>query len=114
MKLMTKAIAAALPPIYTQETLGEEANVVVKFFCPWNQWTWYASEAMTVFGDEETEAPMSEWREGHDVLCFGVVVGFERELGYWRLSELEGVRGPMGLRIERDLHWTPRPLRECK
>ena len=29
------------------------------------------------------------------------------ELGYVRLSELEAVRGPMGLPVERDLHFAP-------
>jgi len=28
------------------------------------------------------------------------------ELGYVRLSELESVRGPLGLKIERDYHFT--------
>jgi hypothetical protein len=30
------------------------------------------------------------------------------ELGYVRLSEIEGVRGPLGLPVERDLHFTAR------
>lgn len=29
------------------------------------------------------------------------------ELGYVRLSELDALRGPMGLRIERDKHFMP-------
>ena len=29
--------------------------------------------------------------------------GFEKELGYFSLSELESVRGPYGVGIERDL-----------
>jgi len=40
------------------------------------------------------------------------VEGQEKELGYFSLAELEGVRGPMGLAIERDLHWTPKTLAE--
>ena len=30
------------------------------------------------------------------------------ELGSVSIAELESVRGPFGLGIERDLHWTPR------
>jgi hypothetical protein len=58
--------------------------------------TWYASEF-----------------DGED-LFFGLVVGFEIELGSFSLSELEGVRGPLGLPIERDLYYEPRTLRELK
>ena len=63
----------------------------------WSSWTWYASE----FDPEEG-------------LFFGVVVGLEREFGYFSLEELEGIRGPGGLTIERDLYWTPTPLKECR
>ena len=35
---------------------------------------------------------------------FGLVDGLEAELGYFWLSELTGVRGPLGLPIERDLY----------
>ncbi len=41
-----------------------------------------------------------------------MVDGYCRELGYFVLSELEEVRGPMGLPIERDLHWEPKMLEE--
>ena len=30
------------------------------------------------------------------------------DLGYVHLPELEGFRGPLGLRIERDMYWRPR------
>ena len=35
-----------------------------------------------------------------------------KELGYVSLKELEEVRGPMGLPIERDLYWQPKTLEE--
>ena len=40
-----------------------------------------------------------------DYLFFGYVVGFENELGYFVLSELESV-SYHGLRIERDVFFT--------
>jgi len=49
--------------------------------------------------------------DGQDTF-FGLVEGQEKELGYFSLVELQGVRGPMGLPIERDLHWTPKMLAE--
>ena len=91
MKLMTKKIIQRIPKLYATEK--EDAPIVhVKFFAPWNAWTWYATEF-----------------DGKD-LFFGLVNGFEREWGYFRLSELESVRGPAGLRIERDRFFTPRPV----
>ena len=95
--LMPREIAAQLPPLYANEGQGEEAIAHLKLFTPWTNWTWYASE----YDPEER-------------LCFGVVVGHERELGYFSLDELEAIRGPGGLRIERDLYWKAKPLKECR
>jgi len=97
MELLPKHIQEVLPPLYSQEEKGEEAVALVKFFTPWTSWTWYASE----YDPEER-------------LCFGIVVGHERECGYFSLTELEAITGPGGLRIERDLYWSPRPLKECR
>jgi len=94
MELMTDAIRRALPPLYSQESLGGDAVAQVKYFTPDGQWTWLATEF-----------------DGVDIF-FGLVEGFEKELGLFRLSELRSARGPMGLKIERDLYWTPKPLRE--
>ena len=49
-----------------------------------------------------------------DDIFFGFVIGFEPEFGYFSLSELESVRGPLGLLIERDLHFEPKSLEELK
>ena len=51
--------------------------------------------------------------EGGDIF-FGFVIGFEPEFGYFSLSELESVRGPLGLPIERDLHFKPKSLEELR
>lgn len=96
MKLVTKKIAAALPALYANEKVVDPM-VIVKFFTPDSNWTWYATEY-----DPEQE------------LFFGFVQGFEGELGYFSLDELESATGPMGLHIERDRHWTPVPLSEAK
>ena len=94
MKLLTKEILEKLPKLYTQEEKGLDAVAVVKFFTPDSNWTWYATEF-----------------DGED-LFFGLVDGFEKEIGYFRLSELQSVKGALGLPIERDMYFKPKTLRE--
>lgn len=96
MMLLTQANRTALPLLYSQEKRGEEAIAHVKFFCPWNNWTWYATE----FDGEDT--------------FFGLVVGHETEIGYFSLSEMESVNGPGRLKIERDRHFKPCTIAECR
>jgi hypothetical protein len=96
MELMPGKIRAALPPLYSQENKGLEAVAPVKFFVPAGSWTWYATEF-----------------DGDDLL-FGLVSGFEVELGYFSLRELDGVRDQLGLPIERDLYYSPTTLKEIQ
>jgi hypothetical protein len=65
---------------------------VVKLFCPWGGATWLLTELDP---------------EDHDI-AFGLCdLGMGcPELGSVRLSEIGNVRGPGGLRIERDMHFT--------
>lgn len=91
MKLLTDEIRHRLPPLYANEH-EPDPLVQVKFFTPWTGWTWYAIEF-----------------DGDDTL-FGLVEGLDAELGYFSLSELESVRGPGGLRIQRDMYFQPTPL----
>ena len=44
-----------------------------------------------------------------DVICFGLVDGFEREWGDFSLAEIHALRGPFGLPVERDLYFEPGP-----
>ncbi len=92
MKLLTEEIKKNLPKLYATEKIPPAEKVcVVKFFQPWGSWTWYAVEF-----DGEGQ-------------FFGLVDGFELEWGYFSLSELQSIKGPGGLGIERDLHFgTPR------
>ncbi len=95
MKLMTKELLCKLPKLYSTES-DKDPKVICKFFTPWSNWTWYATE----FDGEDT--------------FFGYVVGFDKEIGYFSLSELESVNGPFGLKVERDLYFDPQPLSEVK
>ncbi len=92
--LLNKESRGKLPELYDGEELGLNALAQVKFFTPDSNWTWYASEF-----------------DGEDIF-FGLVSGLEVELGYFSLSELQEVRGPWGLPIERDLHFEPQTLKE--
>ena len=94
MHLLTNAIRRQLPPLYANEEQGTDALAIVKFFTPDSSWTWYASEF-----------------DGEDVF-FGLAVGVEPELGYFRLSELQAVRGKLGLPVERDKFFESTSLRE--
>lgn len=94
MVLLTKEVLKKLPPLYSQEEKGLEAVAIVKFFTPDSNWTWYATEF-----------------DGDD-LFFGLVDGFEKEIGYFRLSELKSVKGALGLPIERDMYFKPKSLKK--
>ena len=101
MKLLTKEIRKAIPPMYSQDGLGGKSVVHMKMFTPDSSWTWYVTEGEPIFDDDNNEI---------DYKFFGLVDGFEKELGYFMLSELEKVKGPLGLPIERDLYWDATPL----
>ena len=101
MQLLTDDVKAIIPALYSTDdgdtdTLGARM-VTVKFFTPWSNWTWYVLEGA---------------EEDGDYLFYGYVEGLENEFGYFTLRELEQVKGPFGLTIERDLYWTPKPISE--
>lgn len=87
---------AVRTPLYSQENEADPV-AVVKFFDPCGSWTWFATEY-----DPATRT------------FFGLVKGFEEELGYFSLDELESVKGPLGIGIERDLYFKPTPLSALK
>jgi len=107
-RLLDDETRARLPPLYSQEVLGLEAIALLKFFTSDSNWTWWASEGSLV----DEDGYMDTDKTKADFIFFGLVSGLETELGYFALSELESVRGPLGLPIERDLHYRPKTLRE--
>jgi len=60
-----------------------------QLFTPWSNWTWYVMEY-----DSEDR-------------CFGFVKGHDAEFDYFSLRGLASLRGPAGLGVERDRHFTP-------
>ncbi len=106
--LLDAETRARLPKLYSTDERGLEALAQVKFFTPDSNWTWYATEGSPVDEDSFYDTD----KEKVDFIFFGLVAGHEVELGYFALSELEEARGPLGLPIERDLHFEPTALRE--
>ena len=89
MKLLTKKIEEKLAKFPLYSTDGQkEKEVIVKFFNPYGPGRWYACEG--------------EKQDNGDWLFFGLVELFEKEWGYFRLSELQSIKTPFGLGIERD------------
>lgn len=96
MPLLTQDILRRLPPLYATEDVAAADKVAqAKLFTPWSRWTWYVIEY-----------------DPGDRVFFALVVGFETEFGIVSLDELQTVRGPGGLRIERDQHFRPARLRD--
>lgn len=92
MKLMTKEIEEKLlaAPIGSKDGQGMDAEVIVKYFNPVGAGSWYILEG--------------EKQDDGDWLLYGLCSIFETEYGYVLLSELENLRLPFGLTIERDLY----------
>lgn len=94
MKLLTDELKTAL--IANNVDAREADHIpVVKLFVPWGSGTWLLTEMEP------------------DGLCFGLCdpgLG-SPELGYVSIEEMEAIRGPGGLTIERDLYFhTDKPL----
>lgn len=97
-KLLTKADLKLLPPYGAQDGKGDDAIAYVKFFTPFSNWTWYATE-----------------QDLENGCLFGLVFGFETELGSWSMEEMAQVKGPGGCPgVERDRFFKPMTLREIK
>lgn len=87
MKILTKSIQNKL-----QKAAHSSMKPIVKFFNPCGAATWL------ICSMEENNDTM--W--GYADLGMGCV-----EFGTISLSELQSVRLPFNLKIERDLHWQP-------
>jgi len=93
MKLLTKEIEKKLPSIEEAKACDDKI-VQIKYFHPLSNWTWY------VVG----------YTDGQ---FWGLVDGDFLEAGLISLEELKSVK-LLGLGIERDLHFEPKPMSEIK
>ena len=94
-KLITKEIATKA---MKQFRLGSDMSqlVVAKFFDPYGSGSWFLMNIDPEDGD----------------YCWGIVKGFEVEVGSFSVSELSALRKFGIPRIERDLYFEPRPAKE--
>jgi len=86
MKLLTAELKKKLTKAgYTN------MNPICKLFTPWGRSTWLITgiEDGILYGFADLGMGCVEW---------GSIASIE---------ELESIRGPFGLKIERDLYWTP-------
>ncbi len=98
--LMTRELGETIPALGTNDDVQDYDDVFApaKLFSPYNGWTWYITEWDPATG-----------------LCFGLVKGFETELGYFDLTELAGVTVLGNVpAVERDLHWDPATIGEIQ
>ena len=99
-QLMTEKLADTIPALGATENAADYDDVLAraKLFSPYSHWTWYITEM-----DRETGQ------------CFGLVEGFEKEIGYFALTELAETTMLGGVpAVERDLYWEPKTLSEIK
>ncbi len=100
--LFPDEVRETLPRMYEQEN-KVSAKAMVKFFTPWTDWTWYASEGSAIVDESGQEI---------DYMFFGLVIGNFVEYGYFSLSSLKALHGPMEFRVERDTLFEPTSLDE--
>jgi hypothetical protein len=95
-KLTEEIKGRGIPPLYAQENASDPVVYLEMriFNFPWR---WFVTEC---------EIEHDAW----DILFFGYVCGFEKEWGYFRLSELEET--PRVLFVEYD--FKPLPFSELK
>lgn len=98
-KLIPEQLISEIPPLYaTEELKDDEKLCLFKLFTPDSNWSWYIIEIS---------------KEDNNV-CYGFVQGLESELGYFSLEELESLKGPLGMEVERDLSFIPTLLSQIK
>lgn len=92
MKLMTKELEKKFEnfPLCSQDGKCGNAEVVVKYFNPYGAGTWLITEG--------------EKQQNGDWLLYGYCHIHFWSWGHVILSELQSIKFPLGLGIERDLH----------
>ena len=97
-QLMSRTLAARIPALGAHDETADLDDVLVpaKLFSPYTGWRWY----------------IAEW-DARTGRCFGLVQGFENELGTFDLTELAEATVLGGVpAVERDLYWNPKTLGE--
>lgn len=99
-KLLPDKIKKKIPKLYSTEKIPMyRKKAVAKLFSPYSNFTWFILEGEP---------------DGDDFIMFSYTIGYEKELGYVSLSELEGctaMDGKLPL-VELDEHFRPQTLRQ--
>jgi hypothetical protein len=98
MKLITEEFELLFKdyPLYSQESESDPL-VVAKLFDPCGSATWFILEYDPV-----------------EKIAFSYVQGLiEDEFGYTSITELESIKGPLGIGIEQDLYFQQKKLSDC-
>lgn len=96
MKLITKEIEEAIkntPYGSTEDVELDNKKVIARFFNPTGAGTWYVLEN-------------DDWENGR-VVFGAATLGYGLELGSISIDELESLKLPLGLTIERDISVEP-------
>jgi len=96
MRLMTETLLKRLAEVGEQDI--PDPIVVAHFFNPCGSGDWYVTaycpEDRVIFGWAEVIPGMGEW-------------------GYTSIDELQSLKGPFGIGIERDLYWKEKRASEA-
>lgn len=95
MQLITKEIAKKLQSQFPKGS-DMDQDVIVKFFDNYGDWRWYGM-------NQDPNDPDYLW---------GIVKGFEIEIGSFSISELESLKSFGTNRIERDKFFKSMPAKE--
>ena len=95
--LLTNEQLQSIPELYAS-TILKDPICRFKIFLPNSNWTWYI-----------IEIDKSDYNT-----CYGLVDGFEQELGYFTIKELENLRGQFGLKVELDSSFKATRLSKIK
>ena len=95
--LLTNEQLQSIPELYAS-TILKDPICRFKIFLPNSNWTWYI-----------IEIDKSDYNT-----CYGLVDGFEQELGYFTIKELENLKGLCGLKVELDTSFKPTKLSKIK
>ena len=90
MKLLTKEIKAKAEKQYELGSEMKDQDIVAKFFNPVGMGTWYLMN-----------------KSPEDGYCWGIVDLMAVEVGSFMIEELEELKLPMGMKIERDTSFQP-------
>ena len=94
-KLIPKNLLNRIPKLYETEDQNNPIAYVKLFL---DGWTWFITEISI-----------------DNNICFGYVISpFESELGYFSLEEIKGIKGTLGIGVERDLSFKPTRLSKIK